>query len=195
MLLAERSEIHGVHWDINKNERTVRRVLALELLLDLNYLISVISEINEIDTAKRYIKYTAEQCARTEGEDRKIVYDCLFQDLNRTRKRLNVSKYIFGVFVTYDAQQILFWIFNPYYEQYLDADSLKAVRDTVCSAQFWEYVQEQLKKSQGGRWKKDKFHNIVQKMLESQEELVTKGLMEQDTVKLMKEVCALLKKT
>lgn len=195
LLLAESSEIHGEHWDINKNERTVRRVLALELLLDLNYLISVISEINEIDTAKRYIEYTAEQCARTEGEDRKIVYDCLFQDLNGTRRRLNVSKYIFGVFVTYDAQQILFWIFNPYYEQYLDADSLKAVRDTVCSAQFWEYVQEQLKKSQGGRWKKDKFNNIVQKMLESQEELATKGLMEQDTVKLMKEVCALLKKT
>lgn len=196
LLLAESCGVHGEHWNENENEGTVRRILALELLLDLNYLISVISEINEIDTARRYIEYTAERCTRAEDGDREILYECLFSDLNETRNRLNVSKYKFGVFVTYDAQQILFWIFNPYYEQYLDADALSTARNMVCSVQFWKYVQDHLEKSRGGRWNKDKFDsNIVQRMLKSQKDLVTKGLMEQDTVKLIKEVHVLLKKT
>ena len=196
LLLAESCGVHGEHWNENENEGTVRRILALELLLDLNYLISVISEINEIDTARRYIECAAEQCARAEDGNREILYECLFRDLNETRNRLNVSKYKFGVFVTYDAQQILFWIFNPYYEQYLDADALSTVRNMVCSVQFWKYIQDYLEKSRGGRWNKDKFdNNIVQRMLKSQKDLVTKGLMEEDTVKLMKEVHGLLKKT
>lgn len=195
LLLTESCGVHGEHRNENVDAGTIRRILALELLLDLNYLICVISEINEIDTARRYIDHTAEQCASIEDGDQEISYECLFHDLNETRNRLNISKYKFGVFVTYDAQQILFWIFNPYYEQYLDAAALSTVRNTVCSAQFWKYIQEHLKKSRGDRWKTHKFNNIVQRLIRSQEDLVAKELMDQDTIKLLKEVAVLLKNT
>lgn len=96
------------------------------------------------------------------------------------------------MFVTYDARQILFWMFNPYYEQYIDAESLHIVRNTICSTEFWEYVQEYLGKRGRGEWRVKELGNTVKKMLKSQKALMARGLMEQDTVDLMKNVSDLL---
>lgn len=190
-LLAESRGIHG-DWSKDSDGSHVKRVLALELLLDLNYLVSMISEINEIDTAKRYIQSTAEHCAGTDDEKKEILYDCLFRDLNQTRDRFNLSQYKFGMFVTYDARQILLWIFNPYYEQYIDAKHLHMVRNTVCSTEFWTYILKYLGEPETGVLRVKEFGNTVKKMLKSQKELMARGLMEQDTVDLMKKVSNLL---
>jgi len=193
-LLAENSQIRGENWSGERDRDAVSRILALELLLDLNYLTGVVSEINEIDTAKRYIDYTAKQCTPV-GEDRTAAYSCLFRDLNETRSRFNISKYKSGIFVTYDAQQILLWMFNPYYEQYLDADCLNTVRETVCSVGFWEYVRGRLEEPRRFGWETGTFCKTVQTMLNDRKKFLDKGLMEQAAVDLMGDVKTLLLKT
>lgn len=190
-LLAESRGIHG-DWSEDSGDDCVKRILALELLLDLNYLVRMISETNEIDTAKRYIESTAKHCMETDETDREILYDCLFKDLNQTRDRINLSQYKFGIFVTYNARQIMFWMFNPYYEKYIDAESLHTVRTAVCSAEFWKYIQKYLNKSETRKWSVNEFDNTVKRLLKIQRELMDRGLMEQDTVDLMKKVSNLL---
>lgn len=194
-LLIESSGIHGEHWKENENRGIIRRILALELLLDLNYLVNVIAEINEIDTAKKYIEDTVEQCSSmAQQETREDLYNCLFDDLNGTRDRFNRTKYKFGIFVTYDAMQIFFWIFSPFYGKYLNADHLRIVQDAVCSVEFWEYAKKRAGKPWNIERKKGQLCFIIRKMLSMQKELMQRGLVEQKTVDLMKEIKQLLSK-
>ena len=54
------------------------------------------------------------------------------------------------------------------------------------------YVQEYLGKRGRGEWRVKELGNTVKKMLKSQKALMARGLMEQDTVDLMKNVSDLL---
>ena len=42
--------------------------------------------------------------------------------------------------------QIIYWIFNPYYEKYLDKEIVFFLRTTICSLDFWEYVNKKIDK-------------------------------------------------
>lgn len=163
-MLVESKGIHEGHCYGTEDGDLIKRILTLELLLDLNYLTHTICEINEIDTAIRYINYSAEPYMSLE-DDRVTLYKCLFDDLNGTRNRFNISGYKSGIFVTYDPIQILHWIFNPYYEKYMDAGSLKLVREGVCSPKFWKYVESQLETSWNKRSEKKLFQQVVRKMI------------------------------
>ena len=192
-LLTESRGIHGEYWKESENRDSIRRILSLELLLDLNYLISVIATVNEIDTADKYIEDTAKQCLlMAPHESKRELYDCLFDDLDGTRDRFNMTGYKYGIFVRYEANQILFWIFNPYYEKYVNNENLKIVRTEVCSTEFWEYAKERVGKSRSVWQKEGKFGSCVKKMLRVHKELMDKGLLKQRTIDLMNEVIRLL---
>ncbi|WP_394897804.1 hypothetical protein [Clostridium butyricum] len=166
-LLVEGKTINNGNCYRKEDDDIIKRILTLELLLDLNYLIHTIYDINEIDTAIRYIDYSAKNYMSLEEteEDRAILYECLFDDLNGTRNRFNISGYKSGIFVTYNPIQILHWIFNPYYEKYMDADSLKLIRDSVCSLRFWKYVENKLETSWIPKSGMKLFQKVVKKMI------------------------------
>ncbi|MFC2737856.1 MAG: hypothetical protein ACFN25_07220, partial [Leptotrichia wadei] len=114
-------------------------IFALELLYDLNSIIHTISETNEIDTAQKYIEETFDRIKKSEkyNGSNEINMDCLINDLNGTRERFNLSKFKSGLFVSYEATRILYWIFNPLYEKYLDNNKLKSIRNLIISSQFF----------------------------------------------------------
>ena len=42
--------------------------------------------------------------------------------------------------VNFEPEQLLFWIFNPTYEKYLDKKKLALIRNKLTSKNFWEFV-------------------------------------------------------
>lgn len=115
------------------------RVIALELLFDLNALVLLISHINEIDTAAKYIKDMAIELKPKPGTKIEWVYDRLCDDLTAMMSRVNFTDYKAGTFVKFEPRQILAWVFNPTYEDYIEKDSLVTVRNTLTTTAFWEY--------------------------------------------------------
>lgn len=137
--INEEGNIHTV------NINVIKRVVALELLLDLQYLVYTISEINEIDTANKYITEVYENyLSSNKEEDMDIFYECLFDDLSGRRNRYKLSDYKSGIFVTYEPLQLFYWIFNPYYEKFLNNVKLNTIREEVCSLKFWKYIKGKL---------------------------------------------------
>ena len=132
---------------IKNNNDIIERIFVLELLLDLNYLINSIYEINEIDTVVKYIEfYSNKNFNHSKIEEKSSFYDLLFEDLNGTRERLKINEYKPKLFVIYEPMQIIYWIFNPYYEKYLDKEIVFFLRTTICSLDFWEYVNKKIDK-------------------------------------------------
>ena len=141
------------------------KILAIELMLDLNTLLYIMTDNTEIDTARMYIAMTADSL--TESDDEKdsdeieisneellkrkqdfldLKYRRLFLDLIG-ESRLNPNYLKGSIFVSYEPKQVLFWIFNAEMEQYFDAEKLKVVRKELCSGEFWEYVLSKLRNS------------------------------------------------
>lgn len=145
----------------------IKKIIALELLLDLNYLVYVIANINEIDTADRYIDEVYENYSSNKNGDIEIFYGCMFEDLAGMRNRFKLSDYKRGLFVTYEPLQLFYWIFNPYYEKYLDTEKLNEIRKVVCSYGFWDFVAKKFP-TKGAfiykRFKAEEFQKIINRM-------------------------------
>lgn len=159
-----------------------KKIIALELLLDLNYLVYVISKINEIDTANKYVNSTYESYISALKE--KCIdtfYNCVLSDLLGTRNRFNISQYKSGIFVTYEPIQLVYWIFNPYYEQYLNKKNLSTIREVICSSEFWGYVKERLDNK---KFDKEIFQRVVKKMFAVNEEDEVKSILGEINKKL-----------
>ena len=154
----------------NVDNSIIRRVIALELLLDLQYLVHMIAKINEIDTANEYIAEVYEYYVSSDKEENgEAFYRRMFEDLCGIRDRYKLTEYKPGIFVTYEPLQLLHWIFSPYYEKYLDKEKLDTIRTTVCSCEFWNYVEERLSRkevSRFGRYDAKKFQAVIKRMLQ-----------------------------
>lgn len=141
------------------------KILATELMLDLNALLYIMTDNTEIDTARMYITMMADSLTESdegEGSDEvessneellkqkqkffDLKYRRLFLDLIG-ENRLNPNYLKGSIFVSYEPKQVLFWIFNDEMEQYFDAEKLKIVRKELCSGEFWEYVLSKLRNS------------------------------------------------
>ena len=96
----------------------------------------------------------------------KIFYECLFSDLNGTRSCLWKSDYKIGLFKTYSPKQILWWMFNPFYESFCKySDELNTLRDLLKSPDFWNYVLDKLNEQfTSPRFNKDEFESVVKNM-------------------------------
>ncbi len=125
--------------------------LALELLFGLNYFADTIFSINELDAMNEYINTTVMDYKSCKQEsDIHIFYDCLFSDLDGSRNCLRKSNYKSGVFKSYSPKQILWWIFNPFYESiYKCPAELSALRDLIKSPTFWNYILQKLNEQSG----------------------------------------------
>lgn len=137
------------------------KILATELMLDLNALLYIMADNTEIDAAKMYITMTADRLAESDNDEVEISNE---EPLKRKQKLLDLKyrrlfldligesclnpNYLKGsIFVSYEPKQVLFWIFNDEMEQYFDAEKLKMVRKELCSDEFWEYALSKLHNS------------------------------------------------
>lgn len=143
--LIRNNVAHGNHDFLIDNVKDIKsEIFALELLYDLNSIIHTISETNEIDTAQEYIEETFDRIKKSEKYNESNM-NCLINDLNGTRERFNLSKFKSGLFVSYEATRILYWIFNPLYEKYFDNDKLKSIRNLIISSQFFLYIKNRIR--------------------------------------------------
>ena len=146
--LIRNNVAHGNYDFLVDNVKDIKsEIFALELLYDLNSIIHTISETHEIDTAQKYIEETFDRIKKSEkyNGSNEINMDCLINDLNGTRERFNLSKFKSGLFVSYEATRILYWIFNPLYEKYLDNNKLKSIRNLIISSQFFSYIKNRIR--------------------------------------------------
>ncbi len=147
--------------DYDSKEVSIK-ILAAELMLDLNALLYLMVDNTEIDTARMYIDMTAEHLTKSDDdEDRDemeisneermkrkqefldMKYERLFLDL-MGENRFNPNFLKGSFFVSYEPKQVLYWIFNEEMEQYFDAGKLKIVRRELCSGEFWKYIRFKL---------------------------------------------------
>ena len=141
--------------------------LALELIFGLNYFTDTIFGINELDAMNEYIYRTALNFNECEQEGNvKIFYECLFSDLNGTRSCFWKSDYKSGFLKTYPQKQILWWMFNPFYESFCKySNELNTLRDLLKSPDFWNYVLDKLNEQfTSPRFNRDEFESVVKKV-------------------------------
>lgn len=140
--------------------------LALELIFGLNYFVDTIFSINELDAMNEYIHRTAFDLNKCEQEGNiNDFYECLFSDLNGTRSCLRKSNYKSGLFKAYSPKQILWWMFNPFYESFCKySDKLNKLRDLLKLPEFWNYVLDKLNEQfTSPLFNKDEFESVVKK--------------------------------
>ena len=121
-------------------------VFAEELLLDLNYIIYLISRTGEAEKMHRYISGFFRWTDRMGKGEIDFAYSCLFNDL--IGKRIHSD---YDSFDIHNPIQVVYWIVNPYYEQlYHDidgqADSITRLRSMLLSEGFWRFVLGELSK-------------------------------------------------
>ncbi|MCL9661941.1 hypothetical protein L2089_14660 [Paenibacillus hunanensis] len=168
-LLFESKQIYIESTSGREVNDIIKRLIALELLLDLNYLIDTIYEINELDTANRYINRIANSFIsldKTENDkNNHDKYKILFEDLTGIGERLNISRYKSGIFITIDPVQILHWILDPYYENYLDKSNVNLIRKFIYSLNFWEYIDNKFEKGFDKKFEINSLQSLVRKMI------------------------------
>lgn len=146
----------------------VKRIIALELLYDLHYLVYTIEKINEIDTVDKYISEAYENYSQSvEKGDMDTFYQCVFEDLSGMRDRYKLSDYRPGLFVVYDPLQLFYWIFHPYYGKYLNAEKRGKIQQVICSLEFWDHVEGRLSEKEifgYNRLNAEKFQTIIHRM-------------------------------
>ena len=165
--------------------------LALELIFGLNYFADTIFSINELDTMNEYIHRTAFDFNKCEQEGSiNDFYECLFSDLIGDRSCQWKSNYKGGLFKTYSSQQILWWIFNPFYASFCKySNELNTLRDLLKSPDFWNYVLEKSNEQFTSLlFNKNEFESVVKKMFS----LVSGNL---ETKEILKKINKILKIT
>ncbi len=181
-LFVERGQIDRKGCDNKYGDTVYRRIIVLELLLDLNFLIQTIANISEVDAAIEYVNTTASYLTEQhdDGNGSNLYFSCLLDDLMGKRKSLHNNHYKSGIFTSYDPLQILCWCFNPYFETYFDdGANLNIVRNTICSSDFWNYVINKL----GSCTLQDEYRVHLRKIIKKMFRLG-----------LPSEICTLLKK-
>lgn len=180
---------HGRFSLLSDSNGTCKK-LALELLYGLNYFADTIFSINELDAMNEYINTTVMEYKGCKQEsDINIFYDCLFSDLNGSRNCLRKSNYKSGVFKSYSSKQILWWIFNPFYESiYIYPTELNALRNLIKSPTFWNYILQKLNEQfMFSLFDKDEFKSVVQVMFSLADK-------DSETIEVLKDINRILNK-
>ena len=164
--IIRNSIAHGNFAQLSDSSGSYQK-LALELIFGLNYFADTIFSINELDAMNEYIHRTAFDLNKCEQEGNiNDFYECLFSDLNGIRSCLRKSNYKSGLFKAYSPKQILWWMFNPFYESFCKySDKLNKLRDLLKLPEFWNYVLDKLNEQfTSPLFNKDEFESVVKKM-------------------------------
>lgn len=137
---------HG-NYDLLCQDKETEEIFALELILDLNFLIYMIKRQSESEKMYRFINKYKTPFTILKNRRKNNHFGGLLNDLNGTRLHLDYDK------VEYPRpMQILYWLVNPYYEEIYksigDVEDLLDLRSDLLSKDFWEYVEGEIDKSE-----------------------------------------------
>lgn len=130
---------HGTYTYENNNDA---EIFAIELFLDLEYLIYMISRKSETEKMYRilhdYKSYMAELFNQPNHH-----FEFLYNDL--TGKRIHAT---YDALDTIRPIQFAYWLLNPYYEELFgrigDIKDLQVLRKDILCNEFWEFVLNKL---------------------------------------------------
>lgn len=130
--------------------------IAYELILDLQYVIHLISTRSDTSAAIEYVQHTRRWLEHSFSKDNKgeHVNERLLNSLNANVIKTNKDDCSYT-----DPQQELYWIFNPYYEGVYKfagvLDEKNKLLNYLVSQDFWQYVNQYLL-----NYNKDDFNHI-----------------------------------
>ncbi|KAB3527100.1 hypothetical protein [Alkaliphilus serpentinus] len=119
--------------------------LAVELILDMASIIYIIENFSESSRIKNFFSGFFKVFFYKDNTDDYEFYDCIINELLGERMHAGFQKLEYM-----NAIEVLYWLFNPYYEDRIEfyhlTDEVNRFKRIVCSEAFWLYVNENLDK-------------------------------------------------
>ena len=138
--LVRNPAAHGRYY--GNNDPTAEEIAALEQILDLNFLVYMVSRISETDKMHRFIKGYVSNCALFDHSEHPCFHS-LFNEITGRRTHAD-----YDMLDVYEPLHIAFWIVNPYYERIYksvdDGKDLMDLRKEFLSPEFWSFVLSEL---------------------------------------------------
>lgn len=180
---------HGNYFLKFKDELS-KEVFALELLLDLNFALYMITRESESQKMLRFV-HNYKKAFHTFGSEKKNRhFGALLNDLNSRR-----THYEYDHIAYTKPMQILYWLVNPYYEHIFssigDIEELRDLKKDLLSKEFWGYVLEKLDGAINDGNKFNKVHPFFRSIVNS----IFSCTKDTDTLLVLRQVSAKLNQT
>lgn len=129
----------------NRNEDVNMKIIAYELILDLNCLLYYYIQKSEFIRMNILLRGFYKNIKGNDKLDyEKMNFNAMFATINRQR---HISIFNFGI-ERFEPMQTIYWIFNPSYEKrycsLYDKQDLEFARGILNNPTFWEYVNDRL---------------------------------------------------
>ncbi|MEG1668692.1 hypothetical protein [Chryseobacterium sp.] len=126
-------------------EEPEKEIVSFELLLDLNCVIELFNSYSQESRFKAFIREINTIYLPHGYVGGNQTFGKLYNQL--IERRININRFTVGFD---DAMNILYWIFNPYFENKLtdidDKSNLVKIREILKNCDFWTYVLEVLER-------------------------------------------------
>ena len=129
----------------NRNEDVNMKIIAYELILDLNCLLYYYIQKSEFIRMNILLRVFYKNIKGNDKLDyEKMNFNAMFATISRQR---HISIFNFGI-ERFEPMQTIYWIFNPSYEKrycsLYDKQDLEVARGILNNPTFWEYVNDKL---------------------------------------------------
>lgn len=129
----------------NRNEDVNMKIIAYELILDLNCLLYYYIQKSEFIRMNILLRGFYKNIKGNDKLDyEKMNFNAMFATISRQR---HISIFNFGI-ERFEPMQTIYWIFNPFYEKrycsLYDKQDLDVARGILNNPRFWEYVNIKL---------------------------------------------------
>lgn len=129
----------------NRNEDVNMKIIAYELILDLNCLLYYYIQKSEFIRMNILLRGFYKNIKGNDKLDyEKMNFNAMFATISRQR---HISIFNFGI-ERFEPMQTIYWIFNPSYEKrycsLYDKQDLEFARGILNNPTFWEYVNDKL---------------------------------------------------
>lgn len=147
------------HGNYNKlcNDYEKHEVFSLELILDLNFMVHMLSRRSETERMHRFVN-NYKTYFKSSSSIKDAHFQALFNDLNGQRLHYEYDSLAYP-----RPMQVIYWLLNPYYEDIYekttDKSQLLELREDVLSEEFWSYVDKLLEEDIKSNLKYLKIHH------------------------------------
>lgn len=138
--MARNPAAHGQYF--GNSDPAIEEITASEQILDLGFMVYMVSRISETEKMHRFIKGYIQRASIFDHSEHPC-FGALFHDI--IGERLHVD---YDMLDTFSPLHIAFWIMNPYYEKIYksvdDETDLLELRKEFISPEFWQFVCEKM---------------------------------------------------
>lgn len=183
---------HGNYF-LKFKDKLRKEVFALELLLDLNFVLYMITRESESQKMLRFVRNYKKPFQIFKSDERNHHFGALLNDLNshRTHHEFDRIEYT-------KPMQVFYWLVNQNYAQIFstvatdaEVDELNDLRKDLLSKEFWAYVLEKLDNAITENYKFYEVHSSFKSIVNS----LFSCIQDPDTLTVLRRVSAKLRQT